>query len=177
MIKIVDNFLDDKTIHELYDELWNADWYLQGTDYSLSDRNDRGWSLTKYLKLPLQSNSIYDIIYQKVSELPELKDYQLSRVLRNAYKFSDVIGLHRDIGYDITVLIFGNKEWKLNWASETIFTSEESENAEIIKSVIPKPGRLLIFDSNIPHTGRVPSSAFPHYRYSLVYNFKKKLGQ
>lgn len=174
MIEVIDNFLDEKEIQSLYDTLWNADWYLQGTDYNLSDRNDRGWSLTKYMNLRDEKNPIYENILNKVSQLTKLQGYTMARCLRNAYKYSDVIGLHKDIGYDITVLLFGNNEWKLSWGSETIFTNEESENSEIIKSVIPKPGRLLMFDSLIPHTGRVPSSSFPHYRYSLVYNFKKK---
>jgi hypothetical protein len=175
MIKVIDNFLESEEIQKLYEVLWNADWYLQGTDYALNQRNDRGWSLTKYMDLKNEENQIYQEILEKVCQIDELKDLTCSRVLRNAYKFGDVIGLHKDLGYDITVLIFGNHEWKLNWGSETIFTDTESDDAEIIKSVIPKPGRLVMFDSLIPHTGRVPSPAFPHYRYSLVFNFKKNL--
>lgn len=171
MIEVFDSFLNDEEISELYDELWNADWYLQGTDYSLADRNDRGWSLTKYFKVEDEKSTIYSRILDKILLLPILNGkYKCTRTLRNAYKFGDVIGLHKDLGYTLTALVFGNKEWNINWGSETIFTNEESPNAEIIKSVIPKPGRLVIFDSNIPHTGRVPSSLFPHYRYSVAYN-------
>ncbi len=175
MIKVTDNFLESEEIQKLYEVLWNADWYLQGTDYALNERNDRGWAFIKYMDLKNEENPIYREILEKVCQIDELKDYTCSRVLRNAYKFGDVIGLHKDFGYDITVIVFGNQEWKLNWGSETIFTDTESDDAEIIKSVIPKPGRLVMFDSLIPHTGRVPSPAFPHYRYSLVFNFKKNL--
>lgn len=175
MIKIIDNFLSSNEVSELYDALWKSDWFLQGTDYALSDRDDRGWSFTKYFDPSVEKNTIYQRLLDKIKALPELSEYECKRSLRNAYKFGDVIGLHRDLGYDITALIFGNDKWKINWGSETIFTNEESDDAEIIQSVIPKPGRLIIFDSNIPHTGRVPSSLFPHYRYSLVFNFNKTI--
>ena len=175
MIKVFDNFLEQNDIETLHKVLWDSDWYLQGTDYPMSDLNQRGWAFIKYMNLDEEKQPIYKKILSKIQNLPELENMVCSRVLRNAYKFSDVIGLHRDTGYDITALVFGNKEWKLNWGSETIFTNEETEDAEIIQSVIPKPGRLLIFDSDIPHTGRVPSSSFPHYRYSLVFNFKKTI--
>lgn len=172
MIEVFDNFLDDNEIEELYDVLWNADWYLKGTDYSLSNRNDRGWSLTKYSILEDKSSEIYHKILQKISSHPLINNrYQCARTLRNAYKYGDVLGLHKDEGFDITAMVYGNREWNLNWGSETIFAEEERQDAEIIKSVIPKPGRLVIFDSLIPHTGRVPSSLFPNYRYSVVYNF------
>lgn len=173
MINVIDNFLDKDEIKELHAVLWNADWYLQGTDYTLDSQDERGWSFTKYMDLDSENKPIYNKIHNKIASLPELQGYKCARVLRNAYKFGDVIGLHKDLGYEITALVFGNKQWKLNWGSETIFTDEESENAEIIKSVIPKPGRVVLFDSLIPHTGRVPNSSFPHYRYSLVFNFKK----
>ena len=71
-------------------------------------------------------------------------------------------------------MIYGNNNWDANWGSETVFFDKIGSDAEIIKSILPKPGRLVLFDANIPHTGRVPSSMFPNYRYSLVYNLKLK---
>jgi SM-20-related protein len=94
----------------------------------------------------------------------------------NAYKYSDVLSIHTDPdikGFNnITAIIYGNDNWDANWGSETVFFDKTGSDAEIIKSILPKPGRLVLFDAGIPHTGRVPSSAFPNYRYSLVYNLE-----
>ena len=148
MIEVIDNFLTQEEIKILYEEMWYSDWYLIGSDYPNDSIGGQGWSFTKYFDVDKESNQIYRNILNKISELPQIKDkYVCERSLRNAYKFGDLIGLHKDVCYEITALIYGNKEWKINWGAETIFTDSESQDSEIIKSVIPKPGRLVLFDS------------------------------
>ena len=98
MIKILDNFLSSEEVLELHEELWKSDWYLAGTDYALNDRTERGWSFTKYFDPSKEKNIIYQKILDKIYLLPELSDYQCARTLKNAYKFGDVIGVHRDLG-------------------------------------------------------------------------------
>ena len=115
-----------------------------------------------------------------IGNLPILNNnYECHRNMINAYKYSDVLSIHDDgpiNGFkNITALIYGNSTWDANWGSETVFFDKKGSDAEIIKSILPKPGRLVLFDAGIPHTGRVPSSMFPNYRYSLVYNLKLKV--
>lgn len=170
MIEVIDNFLSEQEINQLYETLWFTDWYLKGTDGPLIDKKNRGWSLTKYFS-PNEEDEIYQKILDRILTIPQLEGkYKCDRALRNAYKFGDVLGIHQDLGFTLTALLFGNNEWDINWGSETIFTSNTNHDCEIVKSVIPKPGRLIVFDSMIPHTGRVPSSLYPHYRYSVVFN-------
>ena len=175
MIEVYDDFLTTEEIKSLYDKLWNQDWYLNGYDSEMPNRNQPGWSFSKTISQTDSSFAFYKNYGHKILELDLLKDkFVIHRTLTNAYKFGDVLKLHVDGGYDLTAIIYGNEFWDINWGSETIFASSLDKNAEIIASVIPKPGRLVIFDSKIPHSGRVPNSLFPNYRYSLVFNLSKK---
>ena len=38
-------------------------------------------------------------------------------------------------------------------------------------SVLPKPGRLLLFDSTVPHVGRAPSRLFWGQRLTIAIKF------
>ena len=54
-----------------------------------------------------------------------------------------------------TVLYYANHSWEFNWGGETLFLNEQG--SEIVAAVIPKPGRIVIFDGNIGHSARPPS--------------------
>ena len=179
MIEIIDEFLNKTEIDKLYDILWSSDLYLIGIEDHTSNRNDRRWSLSKQIKKEDKDINFFSEILGKILNLPILNNqYECYRNMINAYKYSDVLSIHDDgviNGFNnITALIYGNDNCDANWGSETVFFDKKSSDAEIIKSILPKPGRLVLFDANIPHTGRVPSSIFPNYRYSLVYNLKLK---
>ena len=180
MIEIIDEFLNKKEIDKLYDILWSSDLYLIGIENHINDRNDRRWSLSKQIKKEDKDIDFFNEILDKILNLSILNnEYDCYRNIINAYKYSDVLSIHDDgvtNGFkNITALIYGNNNWDANWGSETVFFDKIGSDAEIIKSILPKPGRLVLFDANIPHTGRVPSSMFPNYRYSLVYNLKLKV--
>ena len=49
-------------------------------------------------------------------------------------------------------MFYLNKVWTISYAGETIFTN--NEQTEILSSVIPKPGRVVVFDGQIPHCAR-----------------------
>lgn len=175
MIQVIDNFLSKNEIEQLYDCLWKQDWNLSATDKGGITREDRGWAMWKILNDKDIFFPFYNSLLNKVLELELLSEgFECKRMLVNAYKFGDVMGIHTDDGFDYTAIIYCNHKWEINWGSETIFVDEDRPDCDIIKSVIPKPGRLVIFDSSIPHTGRVPNSVFPNYRYSLVFNLVKK---
>ena len=180
MIEVIDDFLNIEEINTLYDICWYSDFYLAGSDSpEVRDRLDRRWSLSKNIKNDDKHIEFFNSIGNRILELSVLNgEYLINRKLLNAFKFSDILSLHLDNNTkgleSKTAIIYGNKEWKASWGSETVFFDKNAEDADIIKSVLPKPGRLLIFDSNIPHTGRVPSPDFGNYRYGLVFNLSLK---
>ena len=71
-----------------------------------------------------------------------------------------------------TLLLYVNKEWNRNWGGETVFFDDAGEEIEYITPYIP--GRIIIFDSDIPHLAKEQSSLGPSYRFTLAIKFVKK---
>lgn len=66
----------------------------------------------------------------------------------------------------VTAIFYMNHMWHIDWAGETQFYDDKLEN--ITHSVIPKGGRVVVFDSSIPHAARAPSVLCPIPRYTLT---------
>lgn len=91
-----------------------------------------------------------------------LKDLQIFELLKlkkcyaSANPYGTVHQSHKDYDHDsnggITVMYYLNKEWNLERGGETVFYDNYQE--DIFKSIIPKPGRVLIFDGMIEHCAR-----------------------
>jgi SM-20-related protein len=172
-IKIYDNFLSKEEILKLDNILWNSPYILNCYSDKKPEKMDRDWALSMEVTKENKNYDFYKDIEKRIVDLVNdgnNDDYICYKIHVNANKFGDVLDLHRDVNpvkglVPLTSMIYGNKEWDINWGGETIF----SDGEEILKSVTPKPGRLIIFDATILHTGRVPSPAFPNFRYTLVY--------
>ena len=90
----------------------------------------------------------------------------------NALKCGDTPGIHVDAPWWVedqkTVLVYLNPEWDPSWGGETIFYNHKMDATRI---VTPKPGRVVIFDGRIPHTGRPPTPKFMRNRYILTFKY------
>ena len=68
----------------------------------------------------------------------------------------------------ISFLVYCNKEWKPEWGGETVFMNGD----RITDTVIPKPGRVVVFPGLVPHGGKAPTKHCPvAARYSAVFQF------
>jgi Rps23 Pro-64 3,4-dihydroxylase Tpa1-like proline 4-hydroxylase len=65
-----------------------------------------------------------------------------------------------------TVMLYCNPQWQPNWGGETIIYDNEGE---IKKTIVPRPGRLLVFDGNSMHSGRSTTVGAPDRRYVIVF--------
>jgi SM-20-related protein len=92
----------------------------------------------------------------------------IERMYVNAYSYGDCPTVHVDhVGEGhFTVLYYANYEWNHNWSGETVFYNEAKD--EIIRAVYPKPGRIVAFDSRIPHVAREPNRICPVVRYTIA---------
>ena len=120
-----------------------------------------------------------DEVYHEVAQcIRDLWDYIQPRfmpttpVLVRAYANAHTYGvegyIHRDSKFaeDETCVIYYEKDWKPEYAGETVFLNEEEDN--VIKAVLPKYGRMTIFPGNIKHAGRGVSRICPVARRVLV---------
>lgn len=101
----------------------------------------------------------------------------LLRVYMNGYTYGADGTLHVDdpwiqeeYGYDTpseTTVVYLNKTWDTGWAGETVIL--DGVQGDIIKAVLPKHGRALIFDSKLWHGARPVTRACPVLREVLVF--------
>ena len=71
-----------------------------------------------------------------------------------------------------TLLYYINMEWKNEYYGETLFYNDLGTEVEYTS--IFKPGRIVFFDGNIPHTIRPSSHIEPSYRFTLFASFNEK---
>jgi hypothetical protein len=71
-----------------------------------------------------------------------------------------------------TMLYYLNQEWDPIWEGETHFAN--STMKDILFSAAFVPGRLVIFDSTIPHKSSQPGPLAKFYRFTLAVKFTKE---
>jgi SM-20-related protein len=87
----------------------------------------------------------------------------------DGYAHKDDIWIAKKFGEDSlseTVIVYLNEKWNIDWAGETVIFDQD---LEIEKSILPKYGRILIFDSNKLHAARPISRACSILRTVLVF--------
>ena len=93
---------------------------------------------------------------------------RIARMYVNAYTYGDCPTIHvdHDAPGNFTVLYYANEEWRSEWSGETVFYTPERD--EIVKAVVPKPGRIAVFDGRVPHVAREPNRIAPVVRYTIA---------
>lgn len=92
-------------------------------------------------------------------------DLKPDRVIVNAYNHGDSSWLHRD-GNCWTAIAYLNEHWDMNWGGETIFVED---GGDIIMSVFPTPGRVVLFDGKVLHGPRPVSREAPLPRLGVTF--------
>jgi len=159
MIKIYDYLIPDELVVEGYHYFKNySNW-----DYIADSPSNNNSSIGKVFL-----NDFEEIAYKFIDYLDETK---FIKCIYNSFTYGDCPRPHIDSHSKdgLTYLIYLNPFWKMEWAGETIFIGDDDE---IITSVIPKPGRVIKFDSTILHCARPPVRDSLECRYSLVFQTK-----
>jgi len=96
-------------------------------------------------------------------------DMTLLGVYANGQTFGQDTIIHRDnkTHSGLTVIVFGNEYWPTSWGGELVFYDDTKQN--IIKAVLPKSRRVVIFDGRIPHAARSPSVKCDQVRMTLAF--------
>ena len=116
-----------------------------------------GFRMQDYRVVRIQSTWIYSIIWNKIAHiLPPCANLYSSYI--NVLREGNDPGIHVDAPYFVednqTVLIYMNPQWDPQWGGETIFFNHDLDAVRLCQ---PRPGRVVIFDGRIPHTGRPPT--------------------
>lgn len=97
-----------------------------------------------------------------------LEGHSLVRCYANAHTFGVEGYPHTDSRTpgNYTTICYVNPVWKPEWAGETIFLNDMGD---IAHAVLPKPGRVVVFDGRIVHAARGLSRICPAMRVTLMF--------
>jgi len=177
MILVFDDYLDKQEIDTNYFYFRDTvSWNFMGSggdinkwrkfNYKLKFKNKIEKKLKKQTESILKDMHIFDLL-------------QSERTYASANPYGTVHESHVDYNEDfsskggITVMYYLNNLWNFNFAGETVFYNKN--NQDILKSIIPKPGRITVFDGTIEHCAREVRRDLNDLRMVLTFKYKINL--
>ena len=95
-----------------------------------------------------------------------MRGHALTRCYANGYPVgAEAVDHAQRFGFP--GIYYPNLDWDPNYAGETVFFT--ADGSDIIRSVYPRPNRLVIFPGTIPHVARALTSRCPHLRITLMF--------
>jgi len=175
MINVIDNQLPNELLLSCINEAEKSHQYgvLHGA-------GDTSYGF-KYNWLFLKSDQIFienkklNFLWEEIKKhLPQ--NIKLHRAYINAHTYGVEDAIHQDdleFAKGITVIVYLCNDWYPEWFGQTLFfeTIDKHYN-EIVKSVLPKFNRVLIFDKNIPHCVSPLSRKFMGIRLTCMFKVK-----
>lgn len=171
-IYVYDDLIPEPLIKEIHGILDHKGFTRTEVDHP---RQDRAKAMA-VAELSPSDDFVQSIMNRVFNVVPNAENLYCYRVYANCYTPSDCpephVDLHERDG--CTVLYYANSEWSWEHGGETVFFDKDKE---IIKAVLPKPGRIVIFDPTIFHCARVQNSLAPKYRYTIAIKLKEWNGR
>jgi hypothetical protein len=166
MIKVFDNILSYAEVGFIQEYCLMTNWtFGHEANPQTHIRNHRMVSyfpLEDIQRLPL-TLSLQNILQQESIPFNVLTSYV------NYYTSETATAIHSDAELPnfYTAIYFANSEWNPQYGGELLFYNDDL--SEVIKGVICKPNRLVIFDSRIPHCAKQPIAECPFPRFTIAY--------
>ena len=108
--------------------------------------------------------------------LADIKNYDMLRVDRvyaNAQTSDNRSDIHVDAHFEncYSVMFYATVHWPKEFDGETIFYTDDDE---IYSAILPKPGRVVLFNGKMPHIGRPPNPILNGRRMTVVWKLVPK---
>lgn len=188
---VLDNFfpkdLIDSLIFESYDYKWNfskADlkndlyWtnFIFGKNYNNKETEYCGFRSKK-------AEECWEFFKNKVN--CGITNNNLESLYFNGLTYGLEAHAHKDSDQDdyVTVITYVCESWNSYWGGETVFFSGDFVDNpadkvfyehEIIKTVIPRYNRVVIFQSKMVHCVRPVTKSFKGLRKTMMFKIKNK---
>lgn len=187
---VIDNFFPENLYTDIVaesnspDTLWSFSrsdtdsdpyWtrYVYGSKQTSSFVFDRQW------RVPL-AKTAWDVTQKKLLIPSSAK---LSSCYYNGLTFGNASYPHIDADANkdekfTTIINYICPEWNIFWGGETAFFSGKWSkdprhstfyNSEVIKTVVPRPNRTVVFDGNVVHSVLPVTKAFTGIRVTLMF--------
>ena len=170
-IEVYDGLVSTELMTALFDVV-HQPVYLFGQKSNPDD--PFGFWIAKVPDTLLSGDNPIAALWQLIERDVTRGRFDIERVYVNAYTYGDCPTIHVDHDADghFTALYYVNLEWRAEWSGETVFYNQARD--EIIRSVLPRPGRLAVFDGTVPHVAREPNRIAPVVRYTLALKLRLK---
>lgn len=179
-IYVVDDFLTEAEEREINAQLKGSVWRYNWPNYEALPFIRPCWHVFIAGKGRPQGQSSLDElngnqpwcflsgVWERFQRLHTFKTTLLG-VYANGQTFGQDSIIHRDnkVNPGLTVVVFCNEYWPTSWGGELVFYDDAKEN--IIRAVLPKSRRAVIFDGRIPHAARSPSVKCDQVRMTLAF--------
>ena len=170
MIQSYDNILPEDIRSDIYLMAITGKYMIGWDDTSVFERR----------QYPCLHNMLNKQKWEQLDLINRIQNHELKDKLLNLSFVSATINLAvpSSIQFQHThqekysLLYYINMEWKPEYYGETLFFNDLG--TEIEYTSLFKPGRIVFFDGNIPHTIRPSSHNAPQYRFTLFASFNEK---
>tara|TARA_R110000868_G_scaffold199950_2_gene447091 strand:- start:954 stop:1829 length:876 start_codon:yes stop_codon:yes gene_type:complete len=171
-IHIFDNLYDLQTQKDIASYFRNnVGWKYVGTGGKTSD-NWRKFNYEIKSKKNKYINTLNVCAKDILKKLGIYSFFKQVRIYASAYPYGTVHEIHSDYQYKnkgITLMFYLNDEWSIEHAGETVFYDDL--RYDIIKSIIPKPARAIVFDGNILHDARNSARNVADIRMVITFKY------
>lgn len=176
--------IDGRRKIEVYDDVFTAAekyhmyLYMVNSKYSVTRVSvpiPEAHSVRKTLSCPLSLRETLNMgffsnkfVVDYLRKQPKENQLRLNQAYILLCTSGDLYQYHVDsvTENNITGLYYANIDWRPEWEGETHFSDEKM--AEILYTSSFLSGRLVFFDSTIPHKSSQPSADAPYYRFALA---------
>lgn len=181
-VQIWDNLIDDQFLLDLDQTSNHWSWHYANI------ANAKSWP---YKQKGSHTFWISNILHPSIPnfEIPpivqDLYDHIICNVVKRPFKLHQIQANGQSLGQDGTVhidhpsnsggytlMLFINHKWDSSWGGEFQILEELNNDSKIINSIQYNPGRILLFEGDIPHRAlgpKVPSIL----RKSLVFRLEE----
>lgn len=171
---------DNKNIY-VYDDLFNfcekQNYYnfaknsmfkITGSDGPLSENKKQIFS--RYSEQDLNNFGLLKSTgFHQLNKKFNFLDKKIHQIRINCSNVAEDCSFHVDVENGITFLYFCNLSWRPEWSGQTLFTSQNLNEIEYCSFFVP--GRVIIFDGDIPHMIIPPNVHAPTHRISFVIQY------
>lgn len=165
----------------VFDDLTTLDFRLFAYKFATNSKFGLGWADSAYSKYPYMCSSFSEEDVKNLGILEHIKGSKALELVNVNKMTKAILNLsisnephwchtHRD---ETVLLYYVNPEWREEWGGETLFMDDDVKEIEFASMYTP--GRIIVFDGQIPHTIRPPSIVAPTYRFSLSIFFSGSL--
>lgn len=168
-IKIFDDRVDRMTKEMVRDHVTssNVTYSIGWRDMDCGEQNlYSSWS-HEYLS----NTKILSYIQPCIAETDWFTNNVLEKVIVNLVRSDDVHHIHTHNNYQIA-LYYINTDWQDGWYGETLFFDKFNTNNIVLASCFV-PGRIVLFDGEIPHSIRPQSRIATKFRMTLTCFYTK----